>query len=198
MTVTIRAERVEDHPAIREVIVAAFGDEGPVIADLVDALRKHPCTRDGLSLVADDEGEIVAHSMVTRSRLDTFRRVVDVAVLGPLAVRPDRHRQGIGRQIVAASLAGADTAGFPVIFLEGDPAYYSRLGWVAAKPLGFRKPSIRIPDDAFQCVLLSAYEGWMTGTHVYNEVFWDFDAIGLREPELMEWLAGEVAEGRQL
>ncbi|PRY12118.1 hypothetical protein CLV37_11174 [Kineococcus rhizosphaerae] len=29
-------------------------------------------------------------------------------------------------------------------------------------------------------VLLDGYEDWMTGTLVYDRVFWDLDAVGLR------------------
>ena len=71
----------------------------------------------------------------------------------------------------------------PVVFLEGDPAYYRRLGFVAGADHGFRRPSLRIPGPAFQVVLLPAYEPWMTGTHVYAEAFWRHDAVGLRDPD---------------
>jgi len=46
---------------------------------------------------------------------------------------------------------------------------------------GFRRPSLRIPHDAFQVMLLPAYEEWMTGTLVYRQAFWDHDSVGLRE-----------------
>ncbi|MBB3676435.1 hypothetical protein [Modestobacter versicolor] len=68
----------------------------------------------------------------------------------------------------------------PAVFLEGDPAYYGRLGFVAGAGLGFRRPSLRIPEPAFQAVLLPAHEPWMTGTFVYPDVFWRHDAVGLR------------------
>jgi hypothetical protein len=47
---------------------------------------------------------------------------------------------------------------------------------------GFRKPSLRIPDGAFQALRLPEYEPWMTGTLVYAEPFWRHDAVGLRDP----------------
>ena len=69
----------------------------------------------------------------------------------------------------------------PLVVLEGDPAYYSRFGFGPGGDLGFRKPSLRIPDDAFQVIKLPAYEAWMTGTLVYSEPFWRHDAVGLRD-----------------
>lgn len=50
-----------------------------------------------------------------------------------------------------------------------------------AGPRGFRKPSLRIPDEAFQVITLPAYEVWMTGTLVYPEPFWRHDSVGLRD-----------------
>ncbi|MBK9740699.1 MAG: N-acetyltransferase [Actinobacteria bacterium] len=197
MKPTFRVETSADRAQVRRLVEAAFGDEGPVIADLIDVLRVHPCGRDHLSLVADVEGRTVGHAMLTRGRLDTFRRLVDVAVLAPVAVDPPHHGQGVGSALVRHALEVASQAGFPAVFLEGDPAYYGRLGFVAGKPLGFRKPSIRIPDDAFQVVLLPGYEEWMTGTLVYAEPFWDLDCVGLRDPAFLDWLGAEVVAGRQ-
>jgi putative acetyltransferase len=74
---------------------------------------------------------------------------------------------------------------------------YSRLGFLPGKPLGFRKPSIRIPDGAFQAVILPSFEPWMTGTLVYAEPFWDLDCVGLRDPKFIAWLRDEVAAGRE-
>ena len=75
----------------------------------------------------------------------------------------------------------AQAASVPLVFLEGAPGYYSRFGFEQGSELGFRKPSLRIPDAAFQVLRLPAYEQWMTGTLVYSEVFWRHDAVGLRE-----------------
>jgi putative acetyltransferase len=70
----------------------------------------------------------------------------------------------------------------PLVFLEGSPDYYGRHGFSTAMDLGFRKPSLRIPDDGFQVRLLEGYEPWMTGTLVYSPTFWEHDMVGLRKP----------------
>ena len=100
--------------------------------------------------------------------------------LSPLGVLPGRQRQGIGSALVRAALQECGRPRRPVVFLEGDPAYYGRFGFVAGASLGFRRPSLRIPPAGFQAFLLPAYEPWMTGTLVYAEVFWRHDAVGLR------------------
>jgi putative acetyltransferase len=71
--------------------------------------------------------------------------------------------------------------GVPAVFLEGSPVYYPRFDFMPAVQLGFRKPSLRIPDAAFQVITLPAYEPWMTGTVVYAETFWRHDVVGIRD-----------------
>ncbi|MGW7682462.1 GNAT family N-acetyltransferase [Kribbella sp. NPDC054772] len=178
----LREELPADRQAVRNVHMRAFGDHGLVVADLVDTLRNTLASDDGLSLVAEQDGQLVGHVMFTRSLLDAPRQLVDVQVLSPLAVLPDLHKRGIGSALVRHGLEILAERDVPLVFLEGDPGYYSRLGFVPGGDLGFRKPSLRIPDAAFQAVKLPAYESWMTGTLVYAEAFWRHDAVGLRDP----------------
>ena len=177
MTVSLRPERPPDSADVRELHRVAFGEAGEVVADLVDDLRTDD---DTFSLVAEDDGAVVGSVLFVPGLLDARRRLVPVRTLSPLAVLPGRQRQGIGSALVRAGLREMADRGVPVVFVEGDPAYYRRLGFVAGAGLGFRRPSLRIPEAAFQAVLLPAHEPWMTGTHVYAEAFWRHDAVGLR------------------
>jgi putative acetyltransferase len=180
--VALRPERDEDRDAVGRLHRAAFQGRGRAVADLVDDLRQSLTTGPGLSLVADEAGDVVGHALFTRALLDAPRRLVEVQVLSPLAVRPDRQRRGVGAALVRAGLEILAERGVPVVFLEGDPGYYARLGFRAGAGQGFRRPSLRIPHAAFQARTLPAHETWMTGTLVYSEIFWRHDAVGLREP----------------
>jgi putative acetyltransferase len=175
----VRAEHSGDHEAVRALHRRAFGAKGDVVARLVDGLRA--ADPGALSLVADEAGQVVGHVMFSRSLLDAPRRLVDVQVLSPLAVAPARQRQGVGTALISHGLRLLDAQGVPLVFLEGDPRYYARAGFAAGGPLGFRKPSLRIPDEGFQVRRLSAYEPWMTGTLVYSATFWEHDCVGLRD-----------------
>jgi putative acetyltransferase len=160
------------------VVAAAFGEEP--VADLLDALRESDAWRD-LSFVAEDNGEVVGHVSFTRGWLDASRRLVEVLVLSPLSVRPDRQRNGVGAALVRASLERLEAREEPLVFLEGSPAYYPRLGFVPGSTLGLTAPSTRIPALAFQVVTLPTYEPWMRGALVYPDVFWRHDSVGLRD-----------------
>jgi putative acetyltransferase len=177
----LREEEPGDRQAVRDVHLRAFGDHGLSVADLVDSLRNTLAPEDGLSLVAEHDRQVVGHVMFTRSLLDSPRRLVEVQVLSPLAVMPELHKRGIGSALVRHGLGILAERSAPLVFLEGDPGYYSRFGFVPGGDLGFRKPSLRIPDGAFQAIKLPEYEPWMTGTLVYAEPFWRHDAVGLRD-----------------
>jgi putative acetyltransferase len=179
--VDIREERPADEAAVRHVVLAAF--RRSVVVDLVEGLRGNARNPDSLSLVAVDDDRVVGHVMFTRSLLDAPRRLVDVQVLSPLSVHPERQGSGIGSALVRNGLAVLAERGVPLVFLEGSPHYYSRFGFRAGADLGFRKPSLRIPDAAFQVFPLPAYEPWMTGTLVYSEIFWQYDVVGLRDDD---------------
>ena len=178
----IRQEQDQDHAAVRRVHNAAFQDDGRVAA-LAEALRTDPAT---LSLVATPapagggQDQVAGQVMFSRCLLDAPERLVEVWSLSPLAVLPEHQRHGVGRALIRRGLELLDARGAALVFLEGDPGYYRDVGFRAAGELGFRKPSLRIPDPAFQVWPLSAYRPWMTGTFVYSAVFWAHDAVGLR------------------
>jgi putative acetyltransferase len=183
----LRGERPGDREAVRNVQVRAFGekgpaDHGPAVASLVDTLRETVTPAGGLSLVAEQDGQIVGHVMFTRSLLDAPRQLVEVQVLSPLGVLPEYQKRGIGSALVRHGLEAVAGQGAPLVFLEGDPRYYARFGFVAGRGQGFRRPSLRIPEAGFQAVKLAGYEPWMTGTLVYGEAFWRHDLVGLRDP----------------
>ncbi len=174
----VRPESVEDAAVTREVVAAAFGDEP--VADLLDALRTSSAWRD-LSFVAERDGRILGHVSFTRGWLDAPDRLVEVLVLSPLSVHPAAQRSGIGSALVRRSLELLDGRAEPLVFLEGAPAYYGRLGFRPGASLGFSAPSARIPAAAFQVVALPSYRPGLSGALVYPDPFWKHDAVGLRD-----------------
>jgi putative acetyltransferase len=186
-SMNLREELPSDRESVRDIHLRAFGDHGLadhglVVASLVDTLRETITPTDGLSLVAEHDGQIVGHVMFTRSLLDAPRRLVEVQVLSPLAVMPEHQQRGIGSALVRHGLKALAEQAVPLVFLEGDPRYYSRFGFAPGCDQGFRKPSLRIPDGGFQVIKLAEYAPWMTGTLVYAEPFWQHDLVGLRDP----------------
>jgi putative acetyltransferase len=148
MAVAIRPERPDDAEAIAAVHRAAFGkDEEP---EIVERLRAGPDFLPELSLVAEEDGAIVGHTILSRARLDGR----PVLALGPIGVVPDRQRDGVGAALMHASLEAAGKAGEGLIVLLGHPTYYPRFGFVPASTLGITPP-YDVADEVFMALELS-------------------------------------------
>ena len=179
----IRTPRPDEAEAVGEVIAGAFADGGHVAALWAAVVARE---LDRASLVAVDGDAVVGHVGVSHAWLDARRELVDVLILSPLSVRPERQGEGIGTALVAAAIEAARKLAAPALFLEGSPAFYGRRGFGRARESGFEAPSRRTPEPAFQVVLLPGYADWMVGRVVYRDVWWEYDAAGLRDPELTE------------
>lgn len=174
--VLIRPQADDDATEVAVVLAHAFADE-PEVVGLERALSGRS---DSWGLVAVAENVVVGHVRLTRGWVDAPDRVVDVLVLGPLSVAPERQREGIGGRLLAQALATAERMEAPAVFLEGDPGYYRRKGWRPAVEIGVTPPSERIPAPACQVVTLSRYDDGMQGRLVYADTFWAHDCVGLR------------------
>jgi putative acetyltransferase len=178
--VTLRPERPGEADEVDALVIEAFGR--PVLGDLLTSLRSNGLWGQGLSIVATAAGgSIIGSVVLTRGWLDAPRSLVDVLVLSPLAVAATRRGEGIGSALVRHGLAAVESRGEPLVFLEGAPSFYQRLGFQPAAPLGFLAPSVRIPEMGFMVSRTASYQPWMTGTLVYSDAFWRHDCVGLRE-----------------
>jgi putative acetyltransferase len=182
----VRPARQEDR--VTDVVRAAFSlqgqAEGDKVADLWTELAASEVLRG--SLVAEVEGEVVGHVGLSRAWIDARRELVEVWVLSPLSVVPERQGTGIGTCLVAAAVKAARAGGAPLLFLEGDPGYYSARGFERADRLGFAAATPRTPAAGFLVARLDGHEHWMTGGLVYPDLWWRHDAAGLRDPRLAE------------
>src|SRR5580704_9421442 len=94
----IRAERPIDSGAIRYVHESAFGRRDE--ADIVHRLRNTPGYIPSLSLVADSDGFIIGHAIFSEVSVYSGETTWKAVVLGPIAVAPERQRQGIGSMLI--------------------------------------------------------------------------------------------------
>jgi len=180
----VRPATAADDDPVRAVVSGAFGDEAGPVLEVVALLREAGDVES--ELVAEVDGSVVGHVGLSRAWVDARERLVEVLVLSPLGVLPSHQRSGVGTALLAAARDAAVGLGAPLVFLEGDPGYYSRRGWERASRHGLERPSTRIPDAACQVVLLPSYEPWMTGRLVYPDVWWRLDLVGLRDPLLAD------------
>jgi putative acetyltransferase len=164
----VRPETSDDHAVIAAITEAAFGR--PVEARMIEAVRDSDGFVPDLSLVADENGEIVGHVLLSYVSLEDGRRLL---ALGPIAVRTDRQGEGIGGTLVRAGLAAADERGEPLVLLLGHPAYYPRFGFTSASAMGLLPPDPGMLDAAWMVYPLRAYTPDLRGRVVFPPAFPD-------------------------
>ncbi|WP_458759549.1 GNAT family N-acetyltransferase [Afipia sp. TerB] len=124
---------------------AAFGGDDE--ADLVDRLRA-----DGdliLSLVAEQDDRIVGHVAFSRLSITHDSHVTSGVSLAPVGVLPGMQRKGAGSALIEAGHDQLRYAGETVVFVLGDPAYYSRFGYSLDGA------------DAFDCAYAGPHFQWL-------------------------------------
>ena len=121
----IREGRPSDATGIEQLYVAAFPDEDllPLVRELL-GLRQSV-----ISLVGIREKVIVGHISFTFCHVAGGKN--KVALLGPLAVTPTLHKQGIGSTLVQMGFKHLENSKIGYVFVLGDPAYYRRFGFKA-------------------------------------------------------------------
>ena len=161
----VRPETPTDYDAVAAVTEAAFGK--PQEARMVEAIRASDGFVPELSLVADTDGEIVGHIILSYVSLEDGQRLLE---LGPISVRPDRQGKGIGGALIRAALAVADERGEPLVLVLGQPSYYPRFGFRRASALGIIPPD-GIPDEAWMATTLPAYRPDLRGRVIFPPAF---------------------------
>jgi putative acetyltransferase len=162
---SIRAARSSDTSAIIALLVSAFEGDGE--ARLIESL-----SRDGdivLSLVAESKDKIVGSVIYSRLLIDGDDK--GAAALAPLAVLPGSQGMGVGAALVRKSLAWLREAGEHLVFVLGDPGYYTRFGFSVEAARGFRTPY-----DGPYLMMLALNEGAAgNGVVAYAKAFAELD-----------------------
>lgn len=169
-TISIRQERSADYDEIERVVAAAFagaehtdGDEHRLVRRLRESAEYIP----ELALVASDgDGRVLGYLMMSKITVGASKAVA----LAPLAVRPGFQHQGIGSRLIAAAHEAARELGCGVSVVLGDPAYYSRFGYVTARPAGIRAP-FEVDDKYFMYCKLDTGADVPAGVVRYSEAF---------------------------
>jgi len=137
----------EDHSVLLQVHRLAFGQSEE--ADLVESLLADPTAQPVLSLVAEEEGTVVGHVLFTRLSLLGPETPPAASILAPLAVVPAAQRSGVGRGLIESGSELLASRGVRLLFVLGDPRYYTKHGFTPASPHGLQAPYVIEPDAAW-------------------------------------------------
>ncbi|HEX2258007.1 MAG TPA: N-acetyltransferase [Afifellaceae bacterium] len=126
----------QDADPVRRLLVTAFGGEDE--ADLVAALA-----RDGdlvFAAVAQDDAALVGYIAFSRLVVETGDGPFAAVALAPLAVAPERQRQGIGAALTGFAHEQLRARGEALSVVLGEPDYYRRLGYSTERAAAFDSP----------------------------------------------------------
>jgi putative acetyltransferase len=167
---TVRPETIEDIPWVRILHERAF--EQAVEADIVDKLRQF-CP-ETLSFVAEDEGRVVGHILFTPAAIESDMKVIQGMALAPMAVLPERQREGIGTRLVRHGIKVLQDRSCPFVIVLGHPEYYPRFGFELASKYGITCQWEGVPDEAFMMLIFDeiVMEG-VAGVARYRDEFDD-------------------------
>ncbi|HEY3268975.1 MAG TPA: N-acetyltransferase [Armatimonadota bacterium] len=136
---TIRSETPAEYGRIHELVKVAFETAQVTNGreqDYVDELRAGAGYIPELALVVEDDGDLIAHIMLTKRGIDDGAAGREVLYLAPVSVALERRGQGIGSALIREALRRATEAGHGAVILVGNPDYYCRFGFAPSSRFG--------------------------------------------------------------
>lgn len=133
----IRQEEPKDYKQVEALMKKAFWNgNAPGCNEhyVAHCLRRHPDFIPELSLVLEEENEIVASVLYTKARLvDETGKGMEILTFGPVAVAPEMQRKGYGKALLEHSFTIAAQMGFAAIVIFGRPGNYVNRGFKSCK-----------------------------------------------------------------
>lgn len=171
----IRQEYKHDHKQVFSVIEKAF--KGTKFTDnteqfLVERLRESNAFIPELSIVAEIEGKIVGHILLTKLKIKNGLNEFDSLALAPVSVLPEFQGRGIGGKLILESHKKAKELRYQSIIFLGHENYYPKFGYKHADKYGIDLP-FEAPRE--NCIAVELVENGLTGvkgTVEYPEEFY--------------------------
>ena len=127
----IRIATSLDRDDVREVHLCAFPKgEREIVSKLAVNLLFEETTPQTISLVAETGGAVVGHVAFSPVAIDNNENWQGY-ILAPLGVKPDYQNCRIGSKLIDHGMQQLLKLGVNILFVYGDPKYYSRFDFRA-------------------------------------------------------------------
>ncbi|MDX1285376.1 MAG: N-acetyltransferase [Draconibacterium sp.] len=143
----IRESIIDDIEKIRAVHLQAFEEsEAQMVADFTVRLLQENNPVKILSLVAVKDNKIIGHIAFSPVFLQGTQEQLGY-ILAPLAVLPEYQKKKVGSALIKHGIEAISRLGSLMIFVYGDPNYYSRFGFETDLARNFIPPfKLQYPD----------------------------------------------------
>ena len=174
MNIIIRQEQPKDHATVFQIVEKAFKEmkySSHTEQFIVEKLRKSDAFIPELSLVAELEGQLVGYIILSKIQIDNGNQLFDALSLGPVAVLPKLHQQGIGGQLIRKAHKIAKSLSHEIIILLGHKDYYPRFGYEMTNKHGIELPFNSAPENCMVLWLNPDSLKNVSGKVIYSKPF---------------------------
>ena len=171
--IIIRREMPTDYAAVEELTRNAFWNvyrPGCLEHYVVHVLRRDPDFVPELDLVMERDGQLIGHVLYMRAKIVADDgREIPMMTFGPISIRPDLQRQGLGKYLLDYSMEQAGKLGAGALCIEGNIDFYGKSGFVVAGTRGIRYHGEPEQESIPYVLLKELWPGFLDGvTGVYH------------------------------
>jgi putative acetyltransferase len=139
-TMNIRKANATDADSIQTIYTSAFLEgECDIVSKIALQMLEEKSVPSTISLVAEHVGALIGHVAFSPVEIDSDIKVQGF-ILAPLAVRSEHQKRGVGSGLVQKGIQQVSDMSAQLVFVYGDPQYYSRFGFAAEVAEGFVPP----------------------------------------------------------
>ena len=158
----VRKIKNEEYVYIDEFVYEVFKNthytDGILERELVREIRESKYYIPELDLVAEEDGKILGHFIISKFPISN-QYANEMLILSPVSVAIDKQRHGIGKQMLKEGIAKAKEMGYKGMIVEGNPAFYNKLGFINSTKFKIYASEKNLPPSEEYLMAMELYEG---------------------------------------
>ena len=171
--IIIRRETPADYATVENLTREAFWNvyrPGCLEHYVVHVLRSDPAFVPELDLVMEQDRQLIGHIMYMNAKIVADDgQDIPMMTFGPISIRPDLQRKGLGKQLLDYSMERARELGAGALCIEGNIDFYGKSGFVVAGTRGIRYHGEPEQESVPYVLLKELRPGFLEGiTGVYH------------------------------
>lgn len=151
----IRIVKKDEYAYIEKFVYEIFKNtaysDGILERELVREIRESQYYIPELDLVAEEDGKILGHFIISQFPISNQYQN-EMLILSPVTVAIEKQRHGIGMQMLKEGIEQARGMGYKGMIVEGNPAFYSKLGFITSTKFAIYASEKNLPPSE-ECLM---------------------------------------------